>query len=247
MSTQLDQSHHALIVGATKGIGFALAAQLAQQRVRITLSGRTAESVEQALMRLRANHPTAQLQGIVLDLRDHASVRRALPGIGSIDALVLCGSSDIAWGPFASLSIEAVERALHMKLTGYLNALQAAAPQLAAHASVTFVGGAASRASLPGSVGLAAVNGALESATRTLARELAPRRVNLVSPGLTDTEAYDALPAQAKLAQFASAAARLPVGRTGRPDDIAHAIRFVMNNAFVTGSIVDVDGGAHLG
>ncbi|MGA2709745.1 MAG: SDR family oxidoreductase [Steroidobacteraceae bacterium] len=247
MSTQLDQSHHVLIVGATKGIGFALASQLAEQRVRITLSGCTAEHVEQALTRLRAHDPTAQPQGIVLDLRDHAAVRRVFTGVGPIDALALCGSSDIAWGSFASLSMEAVERALHMKLTGYLNAVQAAVPQLAERGSITFVGGAASRAALPGTVGLAAVNGALEAATRTLARELAPRRVNLVSPGLTDTEAYDTLPAQTKAAQFAAVAARLPVGRTGLPDDISHAIRFVMNNPFVTGTIVDVDGGAHLG
>ena len=72
-------------------------------------------------------------------------------------------------------------------------------------------------------------------------------RVNLVSPGLTDTEAYDALPAPTKAAQFEAAAARLPVGRTGLPEDISQTIRLVLNNPFVTGTIVDVDRGAHLG
>lgn len=237
----------ALLLGATKGIGFALAGDLVTQGARVTISGRSEDSVGTALARLKAADPHARADGLVLDLREHSAARTALAQAGAVDHLVLCGSSDIAWGPFATLSMEAVERALHMKLTGFLNAVQAVLPQLAEHGSITFVGGAASRAALPGSVGLAVVNGGLESAARTLARELAPRRVNLVSPGLTDTEAYDGMPPAAKAAQFAAAAGRLPVGRTGEPHDIAQAIRFVIANAFVTGSVVDVDGGAHLG
>jgi len=87
---------------------------------------------------------------------------------------------------------------------------------------------------MPGTVGLAAVNGALEAVTRTLAREIAPRRVNPVSPGLTDTEAYAGMPAEAKAALFSDAAAKLPVGRVGQVDDIAAAIAFVIANPFVT-------------
>ena len=81
--------------------------------------------------------------------------------------------------------MDAVLAALNMKLIGYLAAAQAALTSLAERGSITFVGGAAGRFAMPGTVGLAAVNGALEAATRTLAKEIAPRRVNLVSPGLT--------------------------------------------------------------
>ncbi|MGZ5195218.1 MAG: SDR family oxidoreductase [Ramlibacter sp.] len=241
------EGSRALVLGATKGIGFALAGDLLAQGARVTISGRSEDSVAAAIARLKAGGSNARADGLVLDLRDHAAARAVLAEAGAVDHLVLCGSSDIAWGPFAALSMEAVERALHMKLTGFLNAVQAVLPRLAERGSITFVGGAASRAALPGSVGLAVVNGGLEAATRTLARELAPRRVNLVSPGLTDTEAYDGMPAAAKAAQFTAVAGRLPVGRTGQPQDIAQAIRFVIANAFVTGSVVDVDGGAHLG
>ena len=247
MTTKQIANSHALLLGSTNGIGYALARQLAAQGSHVTLSGRTAASMQAAVNRLRTDYPEVRSEGLVLDLRDHTAAREILAGVAQVDHLVLCGSSDVAWGPFATLAMDAVERALHMKLTGYLNALQAVLPQLSGHGSVTFVGGAASRAALPGSVGLAAVNGALEAVTRTLARELAPRRVNLVSPGLTDTEAYNAMPAAAKSAQFAAVAGRLPVGRTGQPDDIAQAICFALSNPFVTGSIVDADGGAHLG
>ncbi len=245
--TNKQNSSHALLLGATKGIGFALARQCLAAGQRVTLSGRSSEGVQQALQRLQAEFPGAATHGLVLDLRAHAAAREVLATVSAVDHLVLCGSSDVAWGPFATLGMDALERALHMKLSGFLNAVQAVLPQLSERASVTFVGGAAARAAMPGTVGLAAVNGALEAVTRTLARELAPRRVNLASPGLTDTEAYDAMPAAAKAAQFAAVAARLPVGRTGSPEHIAQAIYYALSNPFVTGSVVDVDGGAHLG
>lgn len=81
---------------------------------------------------------------------------------------------------------------------------------------------------------------------RVLAVELAPRRVNTVSPGLTATEAYAGLPDAARAAMFAATAARLPAGRVGAPDDIAQAILLAIANPFLTGATLDVDGGAHL-
>jgi NAD(P)-dependent dehydrogenase (short-subunit alcohol dehydrogenase family) len=100
---------------------------------------------------------------------------------------------------------------------------------------------------MPGTVGLAAVNGALEAATRTLAKEIAPRRVNLVSPGLTHTEAYAYMPEEQRSQMFANAAARLPVGKTGEPHEIAQAVALCVTNRFITGSVIDVDGGVRLG
>lgn len=234
---------HALILGSTKGIGFALARQMLKEGLRVTITGRDSTGVAAALGRLDSPHAA----GLVVDMRDLAGARAALAAVDGVDHLVLCGSSDVAWGAFQELDLVAVESALHMKLVGFLNIVQASLPKLAERASVTFVGGAASRAAMPGTVGLAVVNGGLEMATRTLARELAPRRVNLVSPGLTDTESYDQLPAAAKAGMFAGAASKLPVGRTGLPEEIAAAISMVALNPFMTGAVVDVDGGAHLG
>jgi len=234
---------HVLILGGTKGIGFALARQLLDHDFRVTIAGRSATSLATALAKLDSPHAA----GVSIDMRDLAATRNVIAGVGALDHLVLCGSSDVAWGPFAELDMAKVEAALHMKLVGFLNATQASLPHLAVRGSVTFVGGAASRAAMPDTVGLAAVNGGLEMATRTLARELAPRRVNLVSPGLTDTESYDYLAAEAKAGMFAGAAGKLPVGRTGLPDDIAQVIRLAISNSFISGAVLDVDGGAHLG
>jgi NAD(P)-dependent dehydrogenase (short-subunit alcohol dehydrogenase family) len=139
--------------------------------------------------------------------------------------------------------MEAVITALNMKLVGYLGAAQAALPTLAADGSITFLGGAAGRVALPGTVGLAVVNGALEAATRTMAKELAPRRVNLVSPGLTDTEAYDHLSPEQKQQMFAGAASRIPVGRTASATEVAQVVTLAVTNGFVSGAVLDIDGG----
>jgi NAD(P)-dependent dehydrogenase (short-subunit alcohol dehydrogenase family) len=106
--------------------------------------------------------------------------------------------------------------------------------------------GAASRTAMHGTAGLAAVNGAITQMAMTLAKELAPLRINVVSPGLVDTPAYDGLPAEAKRGMFEAAARSLSVGRTGTSEDIAGAIEFLLENNFTTGALLDVDGGARM-
>ncbi len=80
---------------------------------------------------------------------------------------------------------------------------------------------------------------------RTLARELAPIRVNVLSPGFVDTPAYDAMPADAAnlYRRMAEAA---PIGRIGAADELADAVVFLLGNGFTTGAVLDVDGGRRL-
>nr|WP_308250638.1 SDR family oxidoreductase [Nonomuraea rhizosphaerae] len=79
-----------------------------------------------------------------------------------------------------------------------------------------------------------------------LAVELGPIRVNAVSPGVIDTEWWSGLPAEARAGMFADSAGRSPVGRVGRPEDVAAAIAYVVGNSFVTGTVLTVDGGGRL-
>lgn len=233
---------HTLIIGGTRGIGFATAQRLLQAGHRVTITGLTAASVEHAVARLGAH-----AVGATLNVKDRTRLADDIAAVGPIDNLVIGASADIAWGPFNTLKMDAVLAALNMKLIGYLAAAQAALTSLAERGSITFLGGAAGRFAMPGTVGLAAVNGALEAATRTLAKEIAPRRVNLVSPGLTHTEAYARMPEEQRSQMFANAAARLPVGRTGEPQEIAQAVALCVTNRFITGSVIDIDGGVRLG
>ena len=230
-------AQHVLIVGGTRGIGRATAAAARAAGARVTATGRSAASL--------ANLPDG-VEGLRLDFTDPASVAALADRLDGVDHLVLSASDAVAWGPFADLGEPALRAAFDAKFWGYWRVIRALAAKLSATGSVTLVTGAAARAALPGTSGLAAVNGALEAMARVLAVELAPRRVNTVSPGLTATEAYAGLPDEARAAMFAATAARLPAGRVGAPDDIAQVILLAMANPFLTGSTLDVDGGAHL-
>jgi NAD(P)-dependent dehydrogenase (short-subunit alcohol dehydrogenase family) len=230
-----------LIVGGSNGMGLAAAQQLAGLQAEVLVVGRSQEKLDQALSSIQG-----RASGYVADFTDADAMSALLQRIGRIDHLVLAASSNAAWGPFASIPAAALRAALEGKLIGYWQTLQAALPQLRRDGSVVMLSGAASRTAMPGTAGLAAVNGAITQMAQTLARELAPLRVNVVSPGLVDTPAYDGLPAEAKAGMFAGAAHSLPVGRTGTADDIAQAIVYLLGNGFTTGAVLDVDGGARM-
>lgn len=124
--------------------------------------------------------------------------------------------------------------------------MQAALPYLAARGSISLTSGMLSRKMVPGQVLKTTLNAALDALGKHLAKELAPRRVNVISPGITDTEAYAGMPADARAAMFAKAAASLPVGRVGEPGEVAAAFILAMENGFINGSLIDVDGGGLL-
>jgi NAD(P)-dependent dehydrogenase (short-subunit alcohol dehydrogenase family) len=230
-----------LIIGGSNGMGLAAARSLARLGAEVLVAGRSQARLDAALATIEG-----RAAGHVADFTDPASLKALFDRIGRIDHLVLAASSNAAWGPFASIPGAALRAALDNKLLGYWQSLQAALPHLRRDGSVVMLSGAASRTAMPGTAGLAAVNGAITQMGQTLAKELAPLRVNVVSPGLVDTPAYDGLPAEAKAGMFAGAARALPVGRTGTPEDIAEAIVYLLGNGFTTGAVLDVDGGARM-
>ena len=105
---------------------------------------------------------------------------------------------------------------------------------------------ASARSAFPGTVGLAAINGALNAAAVTLALELKPRRVNVVSPGIVDTPIWSHFPEVVRKNLLEREALALPVGRIGRPEEVAQAVVMLMTNGFITGAIIDCDGGARV-
>lgn len=230
-----------VIVGGSNGMGLAAAQNLAGLQADVFIVGRSREKLDLALSTIQG-----RAIGYVADFTDPEALDALFQRVGRIDHLVLAASSNVAWGPFSSTPASAVKAALEGKLLGYWQSLQAALPYLRSDGSVVMLSGTASRTAMPGTAGLAAVNGAITQMAQTLSKELAPLRVNVVSPGLVDTPAYDGLPRDAKAGMFAAAAASLPVGRTGTSEDVAQAIVYLLGNGFTTGAILDVDGGARM-
>jgi NAD(P)-dependent dehydrogenase (short-subunit alcohol dehydrogenase family) len=235
------QGQKILIVGGTSGIGFATAQLVAAQGGTPIITGRDAARLEKAVAALPAG-----ARGEVMDFTQDASVDAALTRLIAIDHLVLTASSSAAWGPFGQIDTSQLATAFQNKAWGYWRVTQAAVKHLSATGSITMVSGAAARLAAPGMAGLAAVNGAINGFAQVLAVELAPRRVNVVSPGLVATEAYDGMPADQRAGFFAATAQKLPAGRIGAPDDIASVILLTITNPFLTGALIDIDGGARL-
>ncbi|QKD02764.1 SDR family oxidoreductase [Mesorhizobium loti] len=233
-----------LIVGGGSGMGLALARRCVEAGAEIVIAGRSKDRLRQA--REALGNPT-RLTVAVVDITREEQVAALFARIGGLDHIVST-AADIegAYRLLPELDLKAAQRVVDSKLFGPLLLARHGAPRLAATGSMTFVSGiAAYRPAARGSV-VAAVNAALEGLVRALAVELAPIRVNAVSPGWVDTEIWAQVAGDRKAETLAAMAERLPVGRVGQPDDIADALLFLIGNGFTTGTTLHVEGGHRL-
>ncbi len=230
-----------MVVGGSSGIGLAAARRLAGAGARVIVVGRA----EDKLARVKAEIG-GDVEIRAADLADEAAARRLFDGIGPLEHLVITAGGNPAWGPFLELEPGRLRAAFEGKFWPYFHAARYGAPRLAKDGSILFVTGGASRSAIPGTAGLAAVNGAIAAMARTLARELAPIRVSVLSPGFVDTPAYDSMPADVRADLYRRMAEAVPLGRIGAADELAEAVVFLLANGFTTGAVLDVDGGRRL-
>jgi NAD(P)-dependent dehydrogenase (short-subunit alcohol dehydrogenase family) len=151
-----------------------------------------------------------------------------------------------AYAPLPEFTVQAAKAVLATKVIGPWLVAKHLGGALPPGGSLVFTSGIAAYRPGPGASMIATANGALEALARSLALELAPARVNVVSPGWVDTPIWDTLAGDSKGDRLAAMAARLPTGRVGTPDDIARAIVALLDNGFVTGTVLHVDGGHRL-
>lgn len=223
----------ALVIGAGGGIGAATVKALAEMGACVVAAGRTCAKLDP--LSAMPNVETAEL-----DTLDGARVEQFFKCRAPFDHVVMAAAS-FKTGSVAALSQDDAYACMESKFWGAYRVARAA--HVTAQGSITFLSGFLAHRPSPNAVLLGAVNGALEALARGLALELAPVRVNCVSPGLTDTPLYAGIPDVSRRKMFEAAAGRLPVGRVGQPEDIAAAITFLVTNPYVTGTTVTVDGG----
>jgi NAD(P)-dependent dehydrogenase (short-subunit alcohol dehydrogenase family) len=230
----------ALVVGGTSGIGLATARRLGTLGAAVHVAGRNKERLDA----LAGTDPG--LVGHRADGGDRVGIAAVADTIGRIDWLVITLSGGGGAGPIGVLDLDVLRRAFDAKLYAHLTTIQAVLPHLSPDGSITLLGAISARTGMPGTAGLAALNGAIEALVKPLAVELAPVRVNGVSPGLVDTPWWSGLPADAREAYFTQAAQALPVRRVATAEDVAEAVVLAATNPNITGTVIESDGGARL-
>ena len=227
------------VIGGASGIGFAVAALARSRGAQVVIGSRDASRVQAASQRL------GDVRGEAVDLRDDASVAGFLGRHAGLDHLVVTAGD---WGggafaPACGLDLDAARDALEVRFWGALRLARHAAARLAAGGSLTLTGGLLGQRPMRGAPLLTAVAGAVEHLARGLAVDLAPLRVNAVSPGLVLTEHVQAQMPAAVIEQMV---AHQPLARAATPEEAARAYLYLMENAYLTGQVLAVDGGALL-
>lgn len=222
-----------VVVGGSSGIGFATAELAKREGAEVVIASRNAERLKAAADKIGAT-------AIPADVSNDESVASLFRACGPVDHVVVT-AAQLRSGPFKSVAMEDVRATFDGKFWGAWRCARAA--EIRAGGSLTLVSGFLSLRPRPGSAIVSCANGALESLTRALALELAPVRVNCVSPGIVDTPIRTAMPEAARKDMLAKTAAGLPAGRVGLAEDIALQIHAFIRNGFATGSIVYLEGG----
>lgn len=228
-------SSHAVVVGGSSGMGFATAQAFLDAGHRVTLVARDADRLARAAERLGDGDRVRSVP---------AQDGWADAIEGTVDHLVATAGGPAGMGSFAEVGADGLMRFLSGKAVPQLDAVQALLPHLAPDASITLTSGAAGRKAVQGFSAVGAANAAIEATGQVLALELAPIRVNIVSPGFVATEAYDGMPEADRDAMFDQVRASTPLARLGTAEDVAALIIAVATNPNVTSAVFASYGGA---
>ncbi|MFE3793020.1 SDR family oxidoreductase [Nocardia tengchongensis] len=236
-----QQAGRAVVVGGGSGMGFAIADALLADGYEVVIVGRSAERLADAVRELGEGKVSA----VQADVSDEEQVSRIFETVGTVDH-VISTAADVAgtYGPIATFDFEHGRGFIETKLIGSM--LLAKHARLTGNGSLTFVSGIAAYRPAAGGAMVASVNAALEGLARALAVELAPIRVNAVSPGWVTTGIWDRMPWDDKEQRLQAMAEKLPARRLGTPEDIAVVVVSLLKSAFVTGTVLHVDGGHRL-
>ncbi|GLW55826.1 SDR family oxidoreductase [Kitasatospora phosalacinea] len=227
------------VIGAGSRTGRHLARAASAAGAELVLAGPDPRKLERTAGELPG--PSAVLP---VDLTDESSIAAFAARLGRFDHLVSTAGLP-ANGPLAELQLADVRRAFDAKVIGPLLLAKHLAGQAAEDGSFTFFSGVAAWRPAPARTVMATTNGALAFLVQALAVEVAPVRVNAISPGIVDTGSWDGLGAD-KEDFLRSVAARNPARRVGTPEDLVKAVLHAIDNPYVTGTVLHVDGGGRL-
>jgi len=234
------EGRRAVVLGGTSGIGLATTQALVSAGATVVAAGRSKANHEAAKKVLGPDVELAEV-----DVLDRAGLRALFEKHAPFDILVSTATGGPrAGGPFLEMELDGFQ-ASFAKLWGYANAVRLGTELMSDDGTIVLVSGYPARKCPPGASAISTVGNAVEGFVRAVATEIAPRRINVVSPGVIATPMQTLAPAD-RDAFLTEATKAMTIPRPGRSEEVAEALLFLIRNDFVTGTTVDVDGGALL-
>lgn len=227
-----------LVVGGSSGIGLGTARAAVELGAAVTIASRSQAKIDAAVSAIEAT-----VEGRVLDVTSDAEIETFFRDQPAWDHIVV-SAAQTKVAAVRDLPLADAVAAVNSKFWGAYRIARTA--PIRDGGSLTFVTGVLAIRPRKGAALQGAINAGLESLAQGLALELAPARVNVVSPGLVETPLYDRMTAEARQALYDRATSTLPVGLVGQPEHVAAQIIALMANPYATGSIVYLHGGSAL-
>lgn len=227
---------HVVVIGGSQGIGYETARLARQSGAEVTIVGRSLSKLDEASERLGKVHTA------VVDITDEAAINRLFTTTAQVDHVYIASGSFVG-GKILEGSVEQFRPAIESRLWGSVYVIRAAVPKMLSGGSVTLTGGLSTDRPVPGAWATAVATAAAEQLSRALAIELAPIRVNAVSPGWTDTPMWDAIFGESKQQAFQEVASKIPTRRLATAEEVASSVIFLMVNPSITGEVIHIDGG----
>ena len=222
----------ALVFGGTSGIGLATTLKLQAAGAEVVAISRDPSKA-------------GDIAGVELaacDVRDQQALADLFAAQAPFDILISAATGGSrAAGPFLQMDLAAYQGSFD-KLWGYTNVVRLGSEHLTENGAIVLVSGSPARRARAGQAALASVGGAVEQFVRAVAVEIAPRRINVVSPGVIATPMFGPTGEQ-RDNMLEGATAKHLIPRPGEADEVADGIVFMVTNDFVTGTTIDVDGG----
>ena len=229
------QGAHVVVIGGSTGIGFAAAKLARQEGAELTIAGRSPEKLAQAQREL------GEVRTIVADISNEAAVRQVFEGISHVDHVVIA-AGNIVNGRIVDNDLANLRRIIDERIWGLIYVVRSAAPKMT-NGSITFTSGGLSSRPRQGTAMLTAALASVEAITPALALELAPIRVNTVTPGLIDTPLLHNTYGAERDTIVQNRAAMLPGKRIGSAAEVAQVMLMLITNAYMTGEVLHIDGG----
>lgn len=234
------EGKQAIVLGGSSGIGLATAQLLRAEGARVLIGGRDQARLDAAIETLGDG-----VEAVTVDVLDVPALKALFSAHSGFDYLVNAATGgERAVGPFEQMSLDGFQGSFR-KLWGYSNSVHEALPHLAEDGAMVLVSGTPARKCPPGYSAISTVGNAVEGFARAVATEIAPRRINTVAPGFIDTPMFP-MAGEARAHFMKQTTAGNLISRPGQPEEVAEAILFALGNRFVTGTTIDVDGGALL-